>query len=204
MRKLILQMQMSVDGLEAANDPKIKWQLWDWGPKCPWDQNLKDDFNTIVESVDAILLSRPMVNAGYIDHSTEVEELYPENPLFKFATRVVAAQKIVVTSKSMKNRWERTTVVGDNLSKEVSKPKRKNGGDIISFGGVRFASALLSAGLVDELQLFINPAIMGAGKSIFKKGLDGTSLKLLHSHQYECGMVVNRYSPKTVRRAKGH
>jgi protein-S-isoprenylcysteine O-methyltransferase Ste14 len=35
LRKLILQMQMSVDGLVAANDPKIKWQLWDWGPKCP-------------------------------------------------------------------------------------------------------------------------------------------------------------------------
>jgi dihydrofolate reductase len=204
LRKLILQMQMSIDGLEAVNDPKIKWQLWDWGPKCPWDQTLKDDFNTIFESVDAILLSRLMVKAGYIDHWTEASKLYPENPLFKFATRVVAAQKIVVTSKSIKNIWERTTVVGDDLSKEVAKLKQKNGSDIISFGGVRFASALLTERLVDELQLFINPAIMGTGKSIFKKGLEGTSLKLLHSRQYECGMVVNRYSPKTIRRAKGH
>jgi dihydrofolate reductase len=197
-------MQMSIDGLEAANDPKTKWQLWDWGPKCPWDQKLKDDFNTIFESVDTILLSRPMVNAGYIDHWTEAAQSYPENPLFKFATRVVAAQKIVVTSKSIKNRWERTTAVGDDLSKEVAKLKRKNGGDIIAFGGVRFASALLTEGLVDELQLFINPTIMGAGKSIFKKGLEGTSLKLLQSHQYECGMVVNWSSPKTIRRAKDH
>ena len=84
-------MQMSIDGLEAANDPKTKWQLWDWGPKCPWDMNLKDDFNAIFESVDAILLSRLMVNAGYIDHWTEMAQLYPENPLFKFATKVVAA-----------------------------------------------------------------------------------------------------------------
>jgi dihydrofolate reductase len=204
LRKLILQMQMSIDSLVAANDPKIKWQLWDWGPKCPWDQNLKDDFNTVFESVDAILLSRLMVNAGYIDHWTEAAQLYPENPLFKFATRVVAAQKIVVTRKSIKNRWERTTVLGDDLSKEAAKLKRKSGGDIIAFGGVRFASNLLTEGLVDELQLFINPAIMGDGKSIFKKGLEGVSLKLLRSRQYECGMVVNRYSPKTIRRVKGH
>ena len=67
--------------------------------------------------------------------------MYPENPLFKFATRVVAARKIVVTTKSINNRWERTTVVGDDLSKEVAQLKRKSGGDIICFGGVRFASA---------------------------------------------------------------
>ena len=194
-------MQMSIDGLEAANDPKTKWQLWDWGPKCPWDKNLKDDFNAIFESVDAILLSRLMVNAGYIDHWTEMAQLYPENPLFKFATKVVAAQKIVLTSKAIRNRWERTAVVGDDLSKEVAKLKRKRGGDIISFGGVRFASALLTEGLVDELQLFINPAIMGAGKSIFKKGLDGTSLKLLCSRRYECGIVANRY--RILRQPKG-
>ena len=202
MRKLILQMQMSVDGLVAANDPKMKWQLWDWGPKCPWDQELKGDFNAIFRSVESILLSRPMVNGGYIDHWTKAADAYSDNPLYGFAKRVVAAQKTVVTSKSIKNKSERTIIVTDDLSKVVAGLKRKGGGDIISFGGVRFASALLTEGLVDELQLFINPAIIGAGKSIFKKGLDGTSLKLLHSHQCECGIVVNRYSPKIVRRPK--
>jgi dihydrofolate reductase len=107
----------------------------------------------------------------------------------------------VLTSKAIRNRWERTAVVGDDLSKEVAKLKRKRGGDIISFGGVRFASALLTEGLVDELQLFINPAIMGAGKSIFKKGLDGTSLKLLCSRRYECGIVANWY--RILRQPKG-
>jgi dihydrofolate reductase len=110
----------------------------------------------------------------------------------------------VVTSKSIKNRWERTIVVNDDLSHEVSKLKRKSGGNIISFGGVRFASALLTEGLVDELQLFINPAIIGAGKSIFKNGLEGTSLRLLHSHQYVWGIVVSRYSPMIMRRPKNH
>jgi dihydrofolate reductase len=110
----------------------------------------------------------------------------------------------VVTSKSIKNRWERTIVVNDDLSHEVSKLKRKSGGNIISFGGVRFASALLTEGLVDELQLFINPAIIGAGKSIFENGLEGTTLRLLHSLQYVWGIVVSRYSPMIMRRPKNH
>jgi hypothetical protein len=36
MRKLILQMQISMDGLAAAaKNAKLKWQILDWGKKWP-------------------------------------------------------------------------------------------------------------------------------------------------------------------------
>ena len=53
MKKLILQMQMSVDGfVESAG--RNSWQIWDWGNDCPWDAELKSDFNTFFSATDTI------------------------------------------------------------------------------------------------------------------------------------------------------
>jgi hypothetical protein len=46
--------------LVTAQKPHLKWQVWDWGSKCPWDEQLKADFNTIFASIDTVLLSRKM------------------------------------------------------------------------------------------------------------------------------------------------
>ena len=36
------------------------------------------------------------------------------------------------------------------------------------FGGAGFASALISAGLVDEFQFYVNPTVLGDGVRIFE------------------------------------
>jgi len=60
MRKLVLQMQISVDG-RVASDEGEPWQVWGWGNEWPWDESLKRDFNATLATVGCILLSRPMV-----------------------------------------------------------------------------------------------------------------------------------------------
>jgi dihydrofolate reductase len=55
MGKLILQMQMSVDGFVGAAGSE-HWQLWEWGDNCPWDHELKQDFNAVFAGIDTILL----------------------------------------------------------------------------------------------------------------------------------------------------
>ncbi len=203
MRKLILQMQISVDGLAAAaKNADLKWQIWDWDKKWLWDEALKSDFNAVYSSVDTILLSRKMVKGGFIDHWTEAAVQFPANPFYKFAQRIVDIEKIIVTSKSMKSTWERTVVIKGELSREVQKLKRRKGKDIIAFGGVSFASALMAASVVDEFQFFVNPAVIGNGRSIFKDGVDGMRMRLTDSVPYSCGIVVNRYTPITPRTPK--
>ena len=63
MKKLILQMQMSVDGFVGANDDH-RWQLWEWGDDIGWDEELKQDFNTVFAGIDTILLSRKNGRGG--------------------------------------------------------------------------------------------------------------------------------------------
>ncbi|WFP61786.1 dihydrofolate reductase family protein [Mesorhizobium sp. WSM4904] len=193
MKKLILQMQMSVDGFVGAVEDH-RWQLWDWGEESDWDDELKADFNAVFDTVDTILLSRKMAEDDYVGHWSNAARKYPQDRFHAFAQRIVEAQKVVLSDRLKASRWERTRVAGGDLPREVNALKAGEGGDIAVFGGAGFASALIAAGLVDEFQLFINPAVLGAGRRIFDQG-GFARLKLLGSKAYACGMVVSRYAP---------
>ena len=199
MRKLILQMQMSLDGYVAAAKPDLGWQVWGWGDHWPWDERLRRDFNRVFETVGCILLSRKMAQEGYLDHWGRAARKFPADPDYAFAQRIVEVDKVVPSSRLTQSRWERTVVAGGGLEEEVRALKRRRGGDIISFGGVGFASALTAAGLVDEFQFFVNPTAVGDGDSIFRDAQQGTRLRLLRSDAYACGIVVNRYAPLAKR-----
>ncbi|TPM56427.1 dihydrofolate reductase [Mesorhizobium sp. B2-2-4] len=193
MKKLILQMQMSVDGfVGAAGDHR--WQLWEWGDDSAWDEELKRDFNAVFAGIDTILLSRKMAEEGYLTHWGNAAKRYPRDPFYAFAQRIVEARKVVPSDRLKASRWEGTTVVSGDLPREIDLLKRGEGGDIAVFGGAGFASALIAARLVDEFQLFINPAVLGAGRRIFDQGGFGR-LRLLGSKSYASGMVVSRYAP---------
>ncbi|TPJ67817.1 dihydrofolate reductase family protein [Mesorhizobium sp. B2-7-1] len=193
MKNLILQMQMSVDGFVGADEDR-RWQLWEWGDDSAWDEELKQDFNAIFETIDTILLSRKMVEEGYLTHWGNAARKYPQDRFYAFARRIVEVEKVVASDKLEASRWQRTRVVSGDLPREVDALKQGEGGSIAVFGGAGFASALIAAGLVDEFQLFINPAVLGSGRRIFDKGGFG-GLKLLGSKSYACGMVVSRYAP---------
>lgn len=196
MRRLVLQMQMSVDGFVSAANGNLDWQLWGWGDRWAWDDELKKDFNTVFEGIDTILLSRPIVEEGYLAHwGRAAKKNFPANPHYAFAQKVVDAQKVVLTSKLAASRWERTVIARGGMAEEVNALKRQPGRDILAIGGVGFASALVEAGLVDEFQFFVNPMAVGGGKSVFHDARKGHKLRLLHSTAYECGVVVNRYAP---------
>ncbi|AGB45561.1 dihydrofolate reductase family protein [Mesorhizobium sp. CO1-1-7] len=193
MKKLILQMQMSVDGFVGANE-NHPWQLWGWGDDIGWDEELKRDFNAVFAGIDTILLSRKMAEEGYLTHWGNAARKYPADPFYAFAQRIVEARKVVPSDRLETSRWERTTVVSGDLPREVNALKAGEGGDMAVFGGAGFASALIAAGVVDEFQLFVNPAVLGAGRRIFDQG-GFRNLLLLGSKAYACGMVVSRYAP---------
>lgn len=192
MRRLIVQMQMSVDGFVASDPPDLDWTVWDWGPDCPWDTVLQRDFNSVYDSVDMILLSRVMIEEGFLDHWTAAAGEHPDDALYAFARRIVEIEKVVGSGKLADAPSPSTRIVRGPLAEEVAALKAEPGDDIICFGGVRFVTALLAQGLVDELQLFVNPTAVHSGRSIFDHVL---RLRLADSKAYDCGIVVNRYAP---------
>jgi dihydrofolate reductase len=84
MRKLRLQVQMSIDGCIAGPNNEMDWLVWD-------DNDIKY-LNEITESVDTIIMGRKMVDE-FIPYWTEVMNK-PDDPWYAFAKKMIEPQKL--------------------------------------------------------------------------------------------------------------
>lgn len=192
MRKLILQMQTSVDGYVGRAGKGPEWQVWDWGPEPTWTAALLARFNRFFDDADCILLSSKLA-VGYIDHWTEMARKFPRDSPFAFAHRIVETRKVVFSKSSHDVTGPSVEMAKMPLATEVAALKRESGGNIVAFGGAGFAAALIAEGLVDEFQFYVNPVVLGHGLSIFGKSAGDSPLKLVDAESYACGIAVTRY-----------
>ncbi len=103
-------------------------------------------------------------------------------------------RKVVFSKTLDQSKWPNTDLAKGKLADEVTRWKAEQGKDIIAYGGPSFAGALLRAGLIDELHLFVNPVVLGAGRSMFKAVDGALNLTPEKATTYECGVVVLQYS----------
>jgi dihydrofolate reductase len=104
--------------------------------------------------------------------------------------------KIVFSKTIEESNWRNTILAKGDLSAEVEALKKKNGKDIIVYGGANFVSNLIKDDLIDVYHLFINPTAIGSGLTIFGNLEDKLRLRLSRSQAYDCGIVINTYLPK--------
>lgn len=184
MRKLKLQVQISADGFVAGPEGQLDWMTWNW------DEKLVQFTTDLTNSCDTILLGRKMTD-GFITHWTNTMA-NPNDPSFESAKIFVETPKVVFTKTLDESVWANTILAKGDLVEEVNRLKNQPGKNIIVYGGASFVSSLIENGLIDELNLFVNPTAIGEGLRIFT---GHTALKLAGSTAYDCGIVVNRYQP---------
>lgn len=185
MRKLKLQVQMSIDGFVAGPNGELDWMTWEM------DDKAKKFVNDLTDSVDTILLGRKMTE-DFISYWTSVK---PESEQYLFARKMVEKPKYVFSKTLTNCNWENTKILNGDLTEEINKIKSQNTGkDIIVYGGASFVSSLIKNNLIDEYYLIINPAAIGKGLSIFNGIESNLRLKLVKSTSFDNGKVVNQYS----------
>jgi dihydrofolate reductase len=188
LRKLRLQVQMSVDGCIAGPNGEMDWMV-----------GLLDDeqikyVSKITESVDTILLGRKMTDV-FISFWLDVMNK-PDDPWNAFAKRMIEIPKVVFTKTLNKSEWINTDIATGDLIEEVSKIKSQSGRDIVVYGGASFDSSLIKEKLIDEFYLFINPVAIGNGMTIFKDMNEIQKYSLIESKVFKSGKVLLRYEPK--------
>lgn len=193
MRTLKLEMQVSADGFAADTQGGTDWMVWNWAPQWRWDEPLRQYHNALTTASDCILLSRMMAEEGFHAHWDEVAR-NPQDPQQPFAHAITQMRKIVFSRTLKESRWPRTELARGPLPEVVQALKREPGKDILVYGGPSFASALLDASLIDELHLFLNPAVLGRGRPMFKDLERRQSLRLQAATAFDCGVAVLRYA----------
>ncbi|MEJ7827844.1 MAG: dihydrofolate reductase family protein [Segetibacter sp.] len=188
MRKLKLQIQMSVDGYIAGPNGEMEWMA------LPWTEDLNSYVDEIVNSIDIIVLGRKLAQ-GFIPYWASVAA-NPDDPEYTAGILFTDTRKVVFSRTLDKSEWPNTLLAKDDLVQEITQLKKQEGKDIYACGGATFVSALIKHGLVDEFYLFINPTAIGNGMTIFKDLTPQQNLALVKSTAFKCGIVVLHYVPK--------
>ena len=190
MRKLKLQVQISVDGYVGGPNGDQDWRTWNW------DDKLKAFAYPLRDVCDTILLGRKMAEVFIPHFEDTVNNLQAKNAdraldeKFEYANRMVAMPKIVF-SKTMKTfDGKNVSVENGDLVTAIKNLKSIEGKDMIVYGGAGFVSSLIKEGLIDEFNLFVNPVMINKGMRIFDLLEHRQKLSLISATPYECGISV--------------
>jgi dihydrofolate reductase len=178
---------MSIDGYITGPNGEMDWMVWNW------DDKLKNYVFELTEPVDTIILGRKMTD-GFVSYWSEIMTK-PDDPFYEFAKKMIETPKVVFTKTLKKSQWTNTAIATGDLTDEIIKLKSKKGRDIIVYGGASFDSSLIKAGLIDEFHLFINPAVIGSGMTIFKDINEIQRFTMVKSTPFDCGIVELHYEP---------
>jgi dihydrofolate reductase len=189
MRKLKLQMQITVDGYVAGPNGELDWRTWNW------DEELKKFAYPLRDVCDTILMGRKQAEV-FIPHFEEtVNDRQARNgkvsdEAFEYASRMVNMPKVVF-SQTIKT-FAGINVSGENgdLVTAVNSLKNKEGKDMIVYGGVEFVSSLIKERLIDEFNFFVNPVMINKGLRIFDMLEHRQKLSLVSATGYDCGISV--------------
>lgn len=137
-------------------------------------------------SMGALLLGRTTyeVFAGYWPDAPQ------DNP---FAGLLNSVPKYVATrTLADPLKWAASTVLGTDLAAGVASLKARHG-EVHVIGSLNLVQSLLRLGLVDRLNLWLFPLLLGSGKRLFADGTVPTALRLTDSVTYPNGTLHLEY-----------
>jgi dihydrofolate reductase len=179
--KLIYSAIASLDGYIEDEDGKFDWA-------AP-DAEVHAFVNDLERPIGTYLYGRRMYETmiywetalAHADHPAERD----------YAEIWLAAEKIVYSRSLQSPSSAKTRIEGDFDPDAVRGMKGAADRDI-SVGGPELAAHALRAGLVDEIQIFANPVLVGGGKPALPSGLF-LKLELLDERRFESGVVYLKY-----------
>ncbi len=176
-------MHISIDGFVSTKNDSANFN---------WDKDIMRFSVDNLKKVDTILLGRNTAE-GFIPHWAGVakDKEAIDHKVGKLLTEI---PKVVFSKKLRKNKWDNTTIANGDIAKEINALKKKNGKDIIVYGGYTFVSSLISKGLVDEYYLLVNLVAVGSGGQIFADLKSNLHLTLKKCEPFDCGTVLLRYT----------
>jgi dihydrofolate reductase len=101
--------------------------------------------------------------------------------------------KYVASRTLTKVEWKGTTILSGDVAAQVAALKQESGKTIFLVGSSALAQSLMDLDLIDVIQLWIHPVVLGQGKRLFRDGAPNRTLKLIDSRTTSLGVVIQTY-----------
>jgi len=184
--RLVYGMGVSLDGFINDAEGGLDW--------VSIDEELHAWYNERAAEKTAFIYGRRMYEtmAPYwpdaLDNpaSTEVER--------EFARIWVDKPKFVFSKSLESLGWNSTLERGD-AAQGIARLKNELDGSL-EVSGATIAAAAIAAGLVDEFELMMNPAVIGDGTPFFPRLDAPLKLRLIETRPFRVGAVLLRYVPR--------
>ena len=192
MRTLITEF-ISLDGVvQAPGDPKEDmdggFRHGGWSMKFFDPEVMGGMFEELAGQSDALLQGRRTYQVS--------AAAWPDRSGDAFSDWINRVQKYVVSDSLTEAdlTWHPTKIIRvADLVKEVSGLRQQSGGYIYVYGSASMVRALLSADLVNELLLSIEPIVLGGGKTIYPDNGEALAFELVSAATAKTGVQVCRY-----------
>lgn len=178
MRKIIAAINMTLDG-DCDHRAGVP------------DEELHDHYTQLMHEGDAILYGRITYDLMRF-WQTLLKEPSGVKSMDDFARAIDKIQKIVFTHTLDHVSWESARIAQGELKEEVLALKQESGKPIF-VGSRSLIIQLMKLGLVDELQLCIQPVISGGALPLFGNLKDRMLLKLIKTKTFKGGAIILYY-----------
>lgn len=182
MARLIYSAIMSLDGYVADEEGNFDWA-------AP-DEEVHRFVNDLERPVGTYLYGRRMYDVLRYWETAHTE---PNQPPFvlDFARIWQAADKIVYSTSLQSVSTARTRIEREFDAQAVQRMKQQSQRDL-TVGGPHLAAQAFKDGLVDELQLFLTPVVVGGGNRALPDDVS-LNLELLGERRFSNGTVYVNY-----------
>ena len=123
---------------------------------------------------------------------------WPERAGDPYADQMNAIKKYVASRTLTQGEltWNNTTLLSPgNAIADIAALRANDGGDLLIWGSASLAKALLAEGLVDELNVMIEPILLGGGKRIFPEDGAARPMRLAKCVTAPTGVQICTYHP---------
>jgi dihydrofolate reductase len=165
------------------------------------DEDGKFDWSAPDAEVHAFVndLERPIGTHLYGRRMYEVlvawETMADPDPVMRDYAEIWRAADKIVYSRTLEEPSSARTRIERDFDPEAIRQLKATADRDLAVGGPTLAAEALRAGLVDEVQLFINPIVVGGGKPALPDGVR-VPLELIDERRFDSGVVYVRYGTR--------
>ena len=194
MRKVVLSMLVSLDGLTARPDGNLDWFLN--------DEEFESYSRDMLRNVGAMLVGRVTYRmfSEFWPHVGTDRAQAPPGDAFaskdgerEMGELMNSIPKIVFSRTLTEAPWGPSTIIRENIAERVGELKRAPGKDLFLFAGATLARSFMQLDLIDEYRLLIHPILLGRGLALFGNQEPERALVRTHVKAFCSGIVAVHY-----------